>query len=75
MNHNYYFKKGLIFSNAITLPFSFISSHTQRLEMKEALQTPRQRTLTPVVEIDGDVDKLTKENESLSEKLRKVSKC
>ncbi|XP_072034768.1 uncharacterized protein [Amphiura filiformis] len=44
----------------------------KRLEMKEALQTPRQRTLTPVVEIDTDMDKVTKENEQLTEKLQKA---
>ncbi|XP_038048831.1 protein Daple-like [Patiria miniata] len=43
----------------------------KRLELKEALM-PRQRTLTPLVEVDPEIEKLTKENGYLSEKLEKT---
>ena len=33
---------------------------------------PKQRTLTPLVEVDPEIEKLTKENGYLSEKLEKV---
>ncbi|XP_022112101.1 early endosome antigen 1-like [Acanthaster planci] len=43
----------------------------KRLELKEALM-PKQRTLTPLVEVDPEIEKLTKENGYLSEKLEKA---
>ncbi|XP_033628905.1 myosin heavy chain, non-muscle-like [Asterias rubens] len=43
----------------------------KRLELKEALM-PRQRTLTPLVEVDQEVEKLTKEIGYLTEKLEKA---
>ena len=50
-----------------------ISFWFQRLEIKEAMAAmQKQRNMTPVAEVDGDVDKLTKENEMLGDKVQKV---
>ncbi|PIK59518.1 putative paramyosin-like [Apostichopus japonicus] len=47
----------------------------KRLELKEALM-PKQRSMAPAVnsEVNAEIDKLTKENETLNEKLEKDEK-
>lgn len=59
----------------MTTPYFLPSpSVLQRLELKEAL-TPKQRSQTPALssEVNAEIDRLTKENEILNEKLEKVN--